>query len=121
MSDEDSAGNDEDQDGWNVSKFHLVSAVLVFPIKAARIPADQHAHHSSEVERSGDAGGHTHHPSQGQHRTDVPETNRGEADERVVVDCRKQAGAGQDARVAGIGQFQGHETARLDGFQGTHH
>ena len=38
--DEESTGDDEDQDGWNVCKFHVCSVVLVLPIEAAGITAD---------------------------------------------------------------------------------
>ena len=99
--------------------FIMYSAVLILPIEAAGIAAYQHAHHSSEVERSDDAGGHTHHPSQGQHWTDVSEANGGEANKGVVVDCREDAGTGQNACFAGAGQFQRFKAAGLDVFQGT--
>jgi len=38
------------------------SMVFGLPIEAAGEAANQHPHHGCEVERSGDAGGHTHHP-----------------------------------------------------------
>ena len=87
LPDEDSTGNDEDQDGWNVSKFHRLSAVFVLSLEAAGIAADQHAHHGGEIKRSSHAGGHAHHPGQRQHRADVSKTNGGEADEGVIVKC----------------------------------
>ena len=73
--------------GGMYANFIVGSAGLILSIEAAGIAADQHAHHGSEIERSGHAGGHTHHPCQGQHWTDVPETNGGEANKGVVIDC----------------------------------
>ena len=66
--------------------FCWCSLVSGLPIKTAGVAADQHPHHGSQIERSRDAGGHTYHPSQGEHRIDVAETNGGEANKGVIVD-----------------------------------
>ena len=90
-------------------------------LQVAGKSTDQNTHHGSQVKRSGNAGGHTHHSGERQHRIDISKAHGGEANEGEVVNRRKNMGGCKHTRPSTDWDVERSEAAWLDGFQGTHH